>query len=561
MLAFLVLLANPVSSSDETMVPVRTPMHIKVSLHVVGTPRLEEPVTFVYTATPDIDVRKMELQFRCSEGTELVSGSGVTYTSCKKGETKAYKVTVRFVSSVSRVGVNAWICVKNEKGKEIRCPSGRASLDWYLVDEKTGLFGGLDEWLNHPSRRVLMLYNSLDCEWLSNATGWADGFYRANQKIVSNMRGYEPSLTDSQALCLHQDNYRLIILGIGDAGATDSARIVHLLGAGWLTAQRDSACVKERWLAGFMERNRGGWETELELNLRSGDSDEGMGEESSEEPGDTPVIKQLPAKVVMNLSDVARLNEEANVCLTVTPDVEIPNMKVRFALPMGAELVSGDTAVHTFAAKGDTKTYCIRIRFVSCPVIITASAGEWWKNDKGEEVYGFTKGTTKKLWFVDEDTGRLVSEREYRNSRIEFMYEPYGGWLEEGDPMLAEQNRKIISMLRSLEPALTDSEALCLHCDAFGYESPYRVMGPILPDAVVLNDELRLKYLLEKGWFAKNREGDVAKREWLRALSDEHARQRKSLKEGLEEKQIIGLWRRWRRGAWREYLKQTKVMY
>jgi hypothetical protein len=256
----LLLAGNSISSGDRPAGLPVAPMHIKVSLHVVGTPRLGEPITLVYTATPDIDAPRMRLHFKCLKGSQLVSGNGVTYTSCRKGETKAYKVTVKFLSPVPRVCIDAHICSKNEKGEEVCYPSGGTWRRWHLVDEETGLFGGLDEWLNHPSRCVLMLYNFFDGEWLSVPTEEsAREFYRANLKIVSEMSKYEPSLTDSEALCLHQDNYRLIIHGVGDAGATDSARIAHLLNAGWLAAQRDSASVKERWLEGFMQRNKGGW--------------------------------------------------------------------------------------------------------------------------------------------------------------------------------------------------------------------------------------------------------------------------------------------------------------
>ena len=101
-----------------------------------------------------------------------------------------------------------------------------------------------------------MLYNHLEGEWMSEPD---QGFETTNRQIAEEMKKYEPALSDSEALCLHADNYKLIVNGIGDPKATDAERIEHLLQAGWLGAQRDSATVKEKWLNEFMEKNKGGW--------------------------------------------------------------------------------------------------------------------------------------------------------------------------------------------------------------------------------------------------------------------------------------------------------------
>ena len=89
------------------------------------------------------------------------------------------------------------------------------------------------------------------------------------------MRKFEPALIDSEALCLHQDNYLLIINAIGDSNATDEQRIEYLLKAGWLKAQRLGAEAKEKWFNDFMEKNRGIWGGNSNLNFFRDDNSSG----------------------------------------------------------------------------------------------------------------------------------------------------------------------------------------------------------------------------------------------------------------------------------------------
>jgi len=154
-----------------------------------------------------------------------------------------------------------------------RFKASRSGAPWglhiYLLDPETGQYGTKEEWLKRAIN-VFWKYNNLEPQWLSEPD---QEWEASNRKIAEEMRKFEPALTDSEALCLHEDNYKFIINAIGDSNATDDERIEHLLKAGWLEAQRSGAEAKEKWFNDFMEKNRGIWGGNSNLNFfRDNDS-------------------------------------------------------------------------------------------------------------------------------------------------------------------------------------------------------------------------------------------------------------------------------------------------
>ena len=148
-----------------------------------------------------------------------------------------------------------------------RFKASRSGAFWglhlYLLDPETGQYGTKEQWLNRGIG-VLGKYNNVEPQWFSEIDpAWEP----SNRKIAQEMRKFEPALTDSEALCLHEDNYKLIINAIGDSNATDEQRIEHLLKAGWLDAQRSGAEAKEKWFNEFMDKNRGIWGGNSNLNF------------------------------------------------------------------------------------------------------------------------------------------------------------------------------------------------------------------------------------------------------------------------------------------------------
>lgn len=146
-------------------------------------------------------------------------------------------------------------------GTEIRLKACRAGSSigssLYLLDSIGGIYGSKEELDKVGLSHVLWKYNNAEPQWLSEPD---QSWETSNQEIVIEMRKFEPSLSDSEALCLHQDNYLLIINGIGDPGVTDSERIEYLLKNGWLEVQRSSVGDKTEWFNDFMKKNKGKWE-------------------------------------------------------------------------------------------------------------------------------------------------------------------------------------------------------------------------------------------------------------------------------------------------------------
>lgn len=68
-----------------------------------------------------------------------------------------------------------------------------------------------------------------------------------------------------------------------------------------------------------------------------------------------PIQGILPAKVALELSHEVKMGDEADLICTVTPSVDVPQMKVFFRFARGVEHVSGDSVVYTSAKKGETK--------------------------------------------------------------------------------------------------------------------------------------------------------------------------------------------------------------
>jgi hypothetical protein len=168
-----------------------------------------------------------------------------------------------FVGKYRITKPSMWVTV----GAEIRLKAVKAGPGlghtFYLLDSLTGQYGTKEQWLNRGIG-VLGKYNNVEPQWLSEPDrAWEP----SNRKIAQEIRKFEPALIDSEALCLHQDNYLLIINAIGDPNATDSERIEHLLKADWLNAQRSGVEAKENWFNEFMDKNRGNWGGNSNLNF------------------------------------------------------------------------------------------------------------------------------------------------------------------------------------------------------------------------------------------------------------------------------------------------------
>jgi len=184
------------------------------------------------------------------------------------GEWKEFRFRCQILKPFNHIDINGTIHPVY-KGEMYGNIATMGHLLLYLVNPETGQYGTKEEWLKRAVS-VFWKYNNLEPQWLSEPD---QEWETSNRKIAEEMRKFEPALTDSEALCLHQDNYLLIINAIGDSNATDDERIEHLLEAGWLEAQRAGVEAKEKWSNEFMEKNRGIWGGNSNLNFfRDNDS-------------------------------------------------------------------------------------------------------------------------------------------------------------------------------------------------------------------------------------------------------------------------------------------------
>jgi len=255
-----------------------------------------------------------------------------------------------------------------------------------------------------------------------------------------------------------------------------------------------------------------------------------------------PPPRPTHINIILDFLGTPKLGEEITLVCLATPDIDIPSMRLDFHSKGGAEILSGPGIVHTSAKKGETKAYKVRVRF-NAGGAVSVLGYLCIRDDKGKESWqesGWAR--TGHLLVVDEETGRFGTELEWRNSKLEYRYNPAAGkWLELGEPAWADWNRKIIRTAKKLEPALTDSEALCLHADIHDRESPYKWLGPVQLEADTSGENLHIEYLLENGWVEKHREGSAEKKRWLSALSDSLGKEWEGKREDFQKRELLEL--------------------
>lgn len=235
---------------DATPLPRGIVTDLAMEIAINETPKLDVPFEVFLTVKCKGNLESMEFG---PDYTISFSGKGAEVIGrrdheihgyLKKGDIRHFSTTMIISHQVEEILIGGKVIVAN-------FPAQGIGIELFLIDEKNGLYGSREQWLQ---RRIGVLgqYNNIEPEWLDVPDpAWVE----SNRLIAENMRKFEPTLTDSEALCLHWDNYVLIIHGIGDSGAPDSERIVHMLQAGWLEAQRSSLEQKKNWFANFMEKN------------------------------------------------------------------------------------------------------------------------------------------------------------------------------------------------------------------------------------------------------------------------------------------------------------------
>ncbi len=237
----------------------------------------------------------------------------------------------------------------------------------------------------------------------------------------------------------------------------------------------------------------------------------------------TKMRYSIPVKATFRLSKEPRLGETVRVTYTITPSEDVPEMRVSFDKLKGVEVVSGGTVFHSGADKGETKVFSIEVRLVSSPVDL----GVWVRGkailEDGTSLPLCSGGRLARM-IVDEETGQFGTWGEYCNSKLEFRYDPVdGSWLEVGVPGLASWNRRIIEMMRRLEPAISDSEALCLHSEMYQVLIPPEVSARWDEEKQEWIEDEIFRYYLQEGWLKAMREG--RREDWQREQKEKIERE------------------------------------
>jgi hypothetical protein len=224
----------------------------------------------------------------------------------------------------------------------------------------------------------------------------------------------------------------------------------------------------------------------------------------------------------LEVAEEPLVGELVDVIFTVTGPVDIRRLMVEFKPRSGIELVGVGGPLETSISAGEEKQVVVKARFTSSPARLTAvargsglvSSGSWMP---------FKGVAVLRRVVIDEATGQFGTDEVYRNSRLLFRYNHMDGrWLEQGDPGSEPANREIVETLKRLEPALTDSEALCLHSEMFNIGWPKHIRARWDEDKQRWIEDDIFRYYLDERWLTALREGWID--EWranIRARADE----------------------------------------
>jgi len=223
-----------------------------------------------------------------------------------------------------------------------------------------------------------------------------------------------------------------------------------------------------------------------------------------------PSTEDIKGKCELELSGLPARGEMADVTFSITPEEDVPLMRVSFSLN-GAEFVSGDVTrlgPRLFkgytSAKANTRTDVgIRIRFVEDRVHVGATAvkirNKTDPSAPGHEVIRFI-GIVGFRYIYDPDLSRYVTWDEF-TSKPWWKFDPITGRVDETvSEYLKEENRKWISKMKSLRPDISAWEALYLF-----YEVLNTSYTPMEGEPY-LSDQERAKAALENGWLGRFRE-------------------------------------------------------
>ncbi len=196
--------------------------------------------------------------------------------------------------------------------------------------------------------------------------------------------------------------------------------------------------------------------------------------------------------------------------------------------------------------KGEEKKFRLRVkldekipekRIKVFPIVdISVGVTSLWTKEHGDGV-----GVAEiQLFLLDEKTGLLGTGKdkgkglpvEYRYDAVDGTFYPPGSL---DTPVNVEWNRRIIQMMKKLDPALSDSQALLLHSDHYRIGTPKEASHWDEEKKCLVTDEEKIfEYYLKDGWFKALLSGK--REEWIKKEKEKIKLQYEEKKKGGSSK-------------------------
>jgi len=187
---------------------------------------------------------------------------------------------------------------------------------------------------------------------------------------------------------------------------------------------------------------------------------------------------------------------------------------IRYAPPEAVEILGEDKFFFSGLTIGETREFRTRCRILK-PVGWIYIDGDIDLAVQGKSYGPVAISGDKSLWLLDPQTGQYGTRTEYEKGLpVEYRYDFSDGRFlgpQEACVGWVEENRKIIEMMKRLESALSDSEALLLHSEQFQVGAPRGTVKWDEEEEKWIEDEM-YEYYLKDGWFKAAREGRLE--EW-----------------------------------------------
>jgi len=170
------------------------------------------------------------------------------------------------------------------------------------------------------------------------------------------------------------------------------------------------------------------------------------------------------------------------------------------------------------------------------PVVSISVGVESWTEEHRSGQGGQNFG----LFLIDEKTGLLSTKSGLiRELPVEYRYDAVDGtFYKPGEldvPVNVEWNRRIIKMMKELEPALSDSEALLLHSDHYRIGIPQdAIYWDKKEECWMTNEKKMFQIFLKDGWYDALKEG--VRNSWIETEKEKIKGQRNNEEKGGSSK-------------------------